>query len=157
MQPSVRPFVLNESLGRLVGRASRVMKSELNRSFAGAGLDVTADQWRVLVHLWDADGLTLAALCLRLIQEKTGVSRLVAGLVRRGYVFHEADPADGRIKRIRLTANGRRLQERLIGLAQGVIDRASADIPEIDLAVARRVLARIHDNLSPTLNPKEKP
>lgn len=149
MQQNSATFFAKESLGRLVSRAAQAMKGELNRAFAEAGLDVTADQWRVLVHLWQIDGLALNRLSHRLRQEKTGVSRLVSGLVRRGLVTLEADPDDGRVRRVHLTAEGRRLEARCIGLAREVIARSAHGITPEELAVTHRVLGRIHDNLCP--------
>lgn len=60
------------------------------------------------VHELDADGpLAQRDLTERLRLDKSTVSRLVDGLVRKGYVTRERDPANRRLYRLLLTAEGR--------------------------------------------------
>ncbi|HEY3681993.1 MAG TPA: MarR family transcriptional regulator [Streptosporangiaceae bacterium] len=60
------------------------------------------------IHELDVDGpLAQRDLSERLRLDKSTVSRLVAGLVRKGYVERERDPANRRLDRLRLTRAGR--------------------------------------------------
>ena len=60
------------------------------------------------VHELDADGpLAQRDLTERLRLDKSTVSRLVDGLVRKGYVTRERDPANRRLYRLLVTAEGR--------------------------------------------------
>lgn len=61
------------------------------------------------LHELDADGpLAQRDLTERLRLDKSTVSRLVAGLVRKGYVARERDPANRRLDRLMVTEKGRR-------------------------------------------------
>lgn len=60
------------------------------------------------IHELDADGpLAQRDLTERLRLDKSTVSRLVAGLVRKGYVARERDPANRRLDRLTVTEKGR--------------------------------------------------
>lgn len=60
------------------------------------------------IHELDADGpLAQRDLTERLRLDKSTVSRLVAGLVRKGYIARERDPANRRLDRLMVTEAGR--------------------------------------------------
>lgn len=61
------------------------------------------------IHELDDDGpLAQRDLTERLRLDKSTVSRMVAGLVRKGYVARERDPANRRLDRLLVTDEGRR-------------------------------------------------
>lgn len=134
-------------LGIYISRAFRAMSSNVNRSFAENGFDVTGEQWRVLFELWLDDGQTQAELCERLLQDKTGVSRLIDGLEKRKLVRREKDMRDRRCKRIWLTDEGREREKDLLKLAHEAMQGAQAGIPQEDIETCKAVLSRIFLNL----------
>ena len=117
---SERSKLQQDSLGFQVGRTARAISRVINLHFSEAGFDVTSEQWRVLVNLWVHDDLTQQELCDILIQEKTGVSRLVSGLEKRGLVVRMLDPQDKRTRRIHLTPRGRSLQNGLMAIVVNI-------------------------------------
>ena len=44
-------YIIEESLGYAMGRATRTMGALVNHNFAAAGFDVTCEQWSVIVNL----------------------------------------------------------------------------------------------------------
>ena len=92
-----------KSLGFLAWKVARLKTNDLAARFAEAGVEITVEQWRVLIPLFKAGGMTQGRLCEILSQEKTGVSRLVAGLEKRGYVLREPAKDDRRVKIIHIT------------------------------------------------------
>ena len=137
-----------ESLGFLTWKVSRLLTNDLAARFAEAGIEVTVEQWRALLPLFKLDGLTQGRLCELLSQEKTGVSRLVAALEKRGLVRREPSRDDRRVKHIYITGAGRALVESTVNMALGSRDDLVKDIDPEDLAVCRRVLWQI---IEPTL------
>ena len=57
--------------------------------------------------------MRLSALAERLFLDKSTTSRVVATLVKKGYVDQRADDADGRAIALHVTASGRRLYRRI--------------------------------------------
>jgi DNA-binding MarR family transcriptional regulator len=150
------PYQLQDSLGYLVHRVSLAMAGRLNRNFAAAGFDVTAEQWKVLVRLWDAEGATHGELSERIGKNKASVTRLVDGLERRGLVKRAAGRTDRRCKRVLLTAAGRSLREGLMAEVHRTLAEASTGIRPEHLAACKDVLRHVLDNLSESL-PRETP
>lgn len=70
------------------------------------GLQVSISEMFALGELGDAGTLSQQALADRLGLEKSTVSRLTAGMERRGWLVRERDPANRRYYRLRLTPEG---------------------------------------------------
>ena len=75
------------------------------------------------------------------------MSRLVTRLVRMGLVTRSRSATSNREVVVELSPNGRILVQRLIPIAKKLEQTASAGLPPKDLAVAKRSLVRMDDNL----------
>lgn len=71
------------------------------------GVRVSVSEVFALGELSEAGTLSQRELAVRLGLEKSTVSRLAAGMERRGWLARERDPANRRLYRLRLTAKGR--------------------------------------------------
>jgi len=143
-------YNLEASLGYLVGRAQRALVNRLNRNFAEAGHDVTAEQWAMLLHLWQQDGQGQQQLADCACKDKTGVTRLIDGLEKRNLVLRVADQNDRRNNLIYLTNKGKTLQKELIAVAQQTLAEAQQEISSAQLKSCKNVLRQIYQNLSET-------
>lgn len=146
-----------KSLGFLCWKVARLKTNDLYARFVEAGLEITVEQWRVLIPLFKAGSMTQGKLCEILSQEKTGVSRLVAALERRGYVRREPGKEDRRVKLLHITEAGRELMGQTMSLAEAnMVSREERLDPE-ELAVCKKVLWEI---IEPTMDecclPKEE-
>lgn len=146
---SAKKFCLEASLGYLAHRAARDLANDLGRRFAAAGLPLTVEQWRVLTRLWGRDGQTQQDLAQGLMQEKTGISRLVDGLESRSLVVRSRDGQDHRKRRVYLTMEGRKLQRRCQEAAQESQEQAVRGVKPGDLERCLTVLAAVSLNLVP--------
>jgi len=124
------------------------MTNALAARFAAAGVEVTVEQWRALIPLYKLDGLTQGRLCDLLSQEKTGVSRLVAALERRGLVRRESSKDDRRVKHLYITERGRVLLESTLEMAIDIRDEQVKHIDPEELEICKRVLWQI---IEPTI------
>lgn len=99
-----------------------------------------ATQWYVLYQLAN-DGPTMQRDLLRTLEvERATLSAVIGALVRKGLVEQIPDRVDQRQKRLRMTAAGTSLWEKLPDLASLIHDAAFAGIDEADIATAVRVL-----------------
>ncbi|MDY0306533.1 MAG: MarR family winged helix-turn-helix transcriptional regulator [Desulfovibrionaceae bacterium] len=146
---NAKTFRLDESLGYLTHRAARALANDLGRRFAVAGLDLTAEQWRVMTLLWDRDGRTQQEISGGLLQEKTGISRLVDGLEARSLAVRARDERDSRKRRVYLTIEGKKLRRGCIAAASATLEQAVAGVPEEKLEACLEVLRRVARNLTP--------
>jgi len=78
-----------------------------------AGLNVSLSEVMALGELSEVEGLSQHELAQLLGLEKSTVSRLAAGLERRGWVSRRRDPANRRYFQLKLTDSGRASAERI--------------------------------------------
>jgi DNA-binding MarR family transcriptional regulator len=135
----------HESDGYLVRDAHRAFQRMLERRIAPHG--VTRGQWYFLRVLWTKDGLSQRELSERVgMMEPTTVIALrsmeKAGLIRR-----VRSTEDRRVTHVRLTAKARRMRDGLLQLARGINAQAHDGISAEDIAVFRRVIMRMTENL----------
>jgi DNA-binding MarR family transcriptional regulator len=107
-------------LGLLLERASRVVGERLERAI---GLDgVTADHWRVLRRLADAEGHSMGELAERLQMNPPTLTKLIDRMVSKSLVQRAADLEDSRRVLVYATDAGLSLLEEL----QGKVDQHHA-------------------------------
>lgn len=90
--------------------------------------------------------LTLSQLAACEQVSAPSVTRLVDKLVERGFVSRHADPDDGRVTRVRVTAAGRRQLESMRTRRTAWLASRLAELPDDDverLAAASEILDRL--------------
>lgn len=131
------------SLGFLTWKVSRILTNDLTARFADTGLDITVEQWRALIPVYKHDGLTQGQLCEIMSQEKTGVSRLVSALEKRGLLRRDPSKEDRRVKFLFITDAGRTLMEASFDPVLEVLVKTVKDIDPAELAICQKVLWQI--------------
>lgn len=101
-------------------------------------LDLTYPQYLVLIVLWERDDITVNTLGNRLFLDSGTITPLIKRLEARGLVSRKRDEDDERQVRIRLTPEGRALQDKALavpltiakgtGLTREDVDRLRAEL-----------------------------
>ena len=138
------------SLGQLTTLVARAMSRQLASMISEHGLPVTPEQWRVLAVLSVRDGQVHAEISAALLQEKTGITKLVDGLERGGLVERVEDSEDKRCKRVFLTSRGKEVFASTVPLVKAMAKQGSKGIRDADLIVCKQVLAAYMENLTGT-------
>jgi MarR family transcriptional regulator, organic hydroperoxide resistance regulator len=133
------PFVLHACYQQL--------RSLTYKEFMQHGLELTPEQWVVLVQLWEKDGQTQSALGELTLRDKPTMSRILDTMERSGLVLRVADEADGRTKLVKLTRSGKGLQSKLVPVAKQLVARLERGISDADLETTHRTLSRMVENL----------
>ena len=132
-------FVLHGTYQRIRAYAYRV--------FAEHGVEITPEQWMVLVRLWQHEPISQADLGELTLRDRPTMTRILDGMEARAWIARGRDPSDARIRLVRLTAAGRALRKRLVPVARAIVARAEHGIAERDLVTTRETLRRIAANL----------
>jgi DNA-binding MarR family transcriptional regulator len=135
-----------ESFGYEVADTARAMRRDFDRRAAALG--VTRSQWRVLARLGRGDGARQVELADALDVEPITLARLVDRLADAGLVERRPDECDRRAWNVFLTEKARPVIARLQALGAEFHADALAGIDDAEKEAARRVLARIRDNLN---------
>jgi DNA-binding MarR family transcriptional regulator len=111
--------------------------------------DVSVTQCHALEALVENGPMRSSALAGRLFLDRSTTSRVVATLVKKGYVEQRADAADGRAATLQATSSGRRLYKRisddLVEQQKQLLHDLDPDVREGAIDVIRR-LARAADS-----------
>lgn len=91
--------------------------------------DVSVTQCHALEALAEQGPMRPSALAERLFLDRSTTSRVVATLVKKGYVETRADAADGRATALHITASGRRLYRRII---DDLVEQQKALLEDLD-------------------------
>ena len=141
-----REAVPDDRLAHLVKDATRALVRALQMRLAEHS--VSFGHWTFLRILWEGDGLTQRELSEQAgVMEPTTFSALNA-MERLGYVTRRKRGGDRKKVYVLLTAKGRRLQEKLVPLAEEVNRIAVRGVRSSDIAATRSVLLSIIENLA---------
>ncbi|MDQ7070150.1 MAG: MarR family transcriptional regulator [Rhodobacterales bacterium] len=130
-----------------MNRLGFVARRQLAAAFEARGHKISAEEWAVLLILWNKDAVMPSVLADRTIRDRTTMTRMIDTMVRKGMVRREVDAADRRKSLIMLTDQGRALQGPLGGIAKTMIDASLAGIAAQDMEITLRVLRAMTENL----------
>jgi DNA-binding MarR family transcriptional regulator len=128
---------------------------ESARLFRPHGL--TAAQFNVLNILAgpaSAAGLSQRELADALVVDRSNVTGLVDRMETAGWVRRADDPADRRVYRVKLTAVGRKLQERVAPGYVDVVRQVTARLGERQMREAIATLAMLREDATRWVSPQ---
>jgi MarR family transcriptional regulator, organic hydroperoxide resistance regulator len=138
---------LEKALPFLIHACYQQIRSATYKEFLGHGLELTPEQWIVLVQLWEKDGQSQSALSERTLRDRPTMSRILDTMEKSGLVERSVDAQDARSRLVKLTRTGKGLQAKLVPVAKKLVARLERDIPERDLETTHRTLGRMLENL----------
>lgn len=139
-----------DSFGFLLADVFRLIRGEMDRRIARAGLGVTPAEARLLAHAARA-----GAVRQNLLAEFAGVEAMtVSGhldrLERAGLVERLGDPADRRAKLVRLTVRGGQVLAAIRPIAAALREEAMDGLSAREQAELQDMLRRVRTRLSPS-------
>lgn len=135
-------------LGYRISQTSKRLQSALQQRFRQAELDVSFEQWTVLLALWKKDGRSQQELSADTCRDQTSLSRLLDTMVRRNLIIRVQSPEDRRTNLIYLTRRGRELERLLLDEAEQLQKQALSGISEEDVVRFLRILDQIDTNIA---------
>lgn len=139
----------HESVGFLLATASRRISLHLNRKFTRTGLDVSMDQWRVMLAIWMEEGLYQQELAERCLKNKVSITKILDSLQKRDLIVRKRSKRDRRGNRVYLTNRGLDMQEQLLALAMENVREASNGVTPEKLEIFKEVARVIIKNMQP--------
>ena len=131
------------SLGYLTITTNRLMSAYFRKRLIEAGIELTAEQWGVLAHLWNEGGVAQDELAALVCVNKSSLSRVLDGMERRGLVIRQKDPADARRNILSASESSLALQEPCMRLAEEVADEIVRTCDPKEVAVCLKVLQQV--------------
>ena len=115
----------------LNGKVSAAINRKLSRNFRQNGMEITPEQWTVLIFLWEKDGVTQQELCNATFKDKPSMTRLIDNMERQHLVVRISDKKDRRTNLIHLTRDGKEVEVGIDQVKKGdhFIVRPGENIP----------------------------
>ena len=122
----------------LNGKVSAAINRKLSRNFRQNGVEITPEQWTVLLFLWEKDGVTQQELCNATFKDN---------MERQHLVVRIADKRDRRTNLIHLTKTGRELEGKARFIANKTLKEALQGLTLEELKVSQDVLRKVFTNI----------
>ena len=130
----------------LNGKVSTAINRKLSRNFRQEGIEITPEQWTILLSLWEKDGVTQQELCYATFKDKPSMTRLIDNMERQHLVVRISDKRDRRTNLIHLTKTGRGLEGKAFVIANQTLKEGLEGVSMEDLKIAQEVLRKIFTN-----------
>jgi len=134
-------FKFENSFGRILGMAHMAMFRRLSTLMKEHNLPITPDQFRVISHLWQKDGLQQSELAICSNRNRANV------LEREGLVERRDDDADRRVFRIYLTDKGKSIKEETAQCAAQAVEDSLVGLSKEEIITCTKVLLKIQANV----------
>lgn len=108
-------------------------------------LGLTYPQYLVMLVLWEQDGILVKDIGARLFLDSGTLTPLLKRLESSGLVERRRDPHDERQVRISLSAAGRALRSKAVGIPEQMLCATGKDLPA--LSELRQGLASVRDTM----------
>jgi len=131
-----------------VNRLSFLSRRELSQRFVQAGHKISAEEWAVLLMLWQEDGRLPSGLADLTFRDRTTVTRLLDGMEKKQLIERRADVQDRRKMRVFLTSHGQNLEAALKPIAQDMIVQTLAGLSVEEVAQLTLLLRKMTLNLT---------
>lgn len=131
---------VDESLGCLTNHAAQAARHFLMGSLCAHGIDMTIEQFKVMVVLWKEKSATQQSIADFLGKDKTSITRLIAGLEKRSLIARQTDAHDKRCNLVTLTPQGTALQEPTMNVLNQANQRIHQEFTPQELEITLRVL-----------------
>lgn len=140
--------LLNESLGYLTGVSHWKLRQKMAVKFQESGMDVTPDQWKVMISLVHKEEMYQSQLANCHKKDRAGIKRLVDHLENKGLVQRNPSLKDSRTIIVTLTEKGQETVLALNTLVKESMEEALAGFTESEVVLLKRLLIQLIENLS---------
>ena len=130
----------------LNGKVSAAINRKLHRNFRQGGLEISPEQWTVLIFLWEKDGVTQQELCNATFKDKPSMTRLIDNMERQHLLVRISNKKDRRTNLIHLTRTGKSLEGKARHIANETLKQALEGITPDELEISQEVLRTIFFN-----------
>lgn len=143
------PYRVNtDTFGFLITDLYRLIRAEMDRAIAEAGIGVTPGEARTLIHAARAGSVRQNVLAARMGVEAMTLSGFLDRLEARGLVTRTPDPTDRRAKLVALTDQADTVLDAIVRIAAKVRRKAAGPLGKEEWNDLLATLKQVRGNLS---------
>ena len=138
---------MNFNYGFILESTAKKIKLELQRKFNEIGVDITVDQWVILLELHQQGTMNQVALCESCSKDAPTITRIVELLVKKDLITRESCSEDRRKFNISLSKKGKILALKLLPVVIEFRKQGWNNLNEKDIQHIERITKKIKENL----------
>ena len=146
-EASFRFVHLDNSVAYQIRRLARLLRIELNQVLAKAPGNLTAEQWIILVQLYDKEAVNQNDLTDAVLQDRANITRHLNNLEANGYIHRTQDEGDGRRNLVHLTEAGSNLIEYIVPIVSELRVKRYQGLTQEELAQLLKYIRIIETNV----------
>lgn len=108
---NMKPEGLDQNIIYLSAEFAHRFSQVLAAAFKQHNIDITAEQFSILVVLWYRDGISQKEISEQLNRDKTTITRVLMNMKKNKLIKQVTDAEDNRSNLIYLTAKGKEIQK----------------------------------------------
>ncbi|MDY0274042.1 MAG: MarR family transcriptional regulator [Desulfomicrobium sp.] len=136
-----------ECVGFMTYTTSRLLSATLHRYMEKMGLELTSEQWGMLVQLFNRGNIHQEEITRASGVDKSTTSRTLGLMERRGLIVRNTDPADTRRKILSLTPKAQAIKEDSLQAVQNALAQALKGVDPKERRICLQVLGQVKKNL----------
>ena len=138
---------LKNTLGPFLGKTSKMIGCLINDILLENGVDITREQWLVLLKLHQNDGQSQIQLAHVTERDKTSLTRLIKIMERKELVVRIKDKKDKRINLVFLTNIGKSKFLKALPLMQQTINKLQEGLTQQEIQNTIIILQKLQNNI----------
>lgn len=135
-----------KQIGYHLERTTRQVKLAFTQAFLAEGIDLTPEQWVLLDHLTETNGVSQTELANKSYKNAPTVSRILDVLERKGYIERQRFQNDRRRYKIFLTTRGKQIAERAHPIASHLREKGWMGLSESEYEATISILEKVFEN-----------
>ena len=145
-------MILNKQVGVFLNLVHNRFKQYISAFFQDEGYNITPEQFLVMDTLWGRGSMSQQQIADTILKDKNSVVKLVDGLEKKNLVKRVSNYMDRRQNLIELTPHAKEIQDHVTDIAMSAVDLIIKDIPENELHIFIKVLAKMAGNMNEDIN-----
>lgn len=143
----MKPEGLDQNIIYLCAEFSHKFSQVLAAEFKQNDIDITAEQFSILVVLWYRDGVSQKEISEQLNRDKTTVTRVLMNMKKNKLIRQVTDAEDNRSNLVYLTAKGKEIQKAGVKVSGELYLKVLKGIPQAQLITGISVLQKMIQSL----------
>lgn len=139
---------MNFNYGYILESTAKKIKLALQRKFNDLNVDITVDQWVVLLELHNHGTQNQVELCEHCSKDAPTITRIIELLIKKELITRESCKEDRRRFNISLSKKGKQLVQKLLPILIEFRKEGWQGLNEKDITHIERITKKIQENLS---------
>lgn len=128
-------------------RTIRTLKGQQLRKLRENNIDLTIEQWIVLLGIKNYEGATQKEISDNTLKDTANVKRIIDQLTRKGFVKRQEHSTDLRKKHLSMTEKGLEIVQKALPIMVSIREKGLTDVSEKEFDYLVSTLKKIYHNL----------